>query len=498
MREPPDQPGAGGGIDAQSIARLANELFAPSGVNPGASPFNAPLNLDQLQPLASIPLVDPISPVSAPVPAPAPVPSAPFQIDPIGAPIELPATRGGFDAYAVQREFPILEERVNGRRLVWLDNAATTQKPRAVIDRLSRFYEKENSNIHRAAHTLAARATDAYESARETVRRFIKASSKSEIIFVRGTTEGINLVARTWGQKNIGAGDEILLTWLEHHANIVPWQLLAAEKGATIKVVPVDDRGQIIFSEYDRLLGPKTKIVAFPQVSNALGTVLPAPEMIELAHRRGAIVSLDGAQGISHMPVDVQALDCDFYVFSGHKVFAPTGIGVVYGKKAILDDLPPYQGGGNMIQDVTFERTIYQGPPARFEAGTGNIADAIGLGAALDWLSRVGVENVGRHEHDLLEYATGRLAEVRGLHMIGTAPEKAAVMSFILDGQKTEEVGGLLDKEGIAVRSGHHCAQPILRRFGVEATVRASLAPYNTIDDIDALVEALHRLQAGR
>jgi cysteine desulfurase/selenocysteine lyase len=403
-----------------------------------------------------------------------------------------------FDPHALKREFPILDQRVNGHPLVWLDNAATTQKPRAVIDRISRFYERENSNIHRAAHTLAARATDAYEQARESVRRFINASSTSEIVFVRGATEGINLVAQSWGRRNVNAGDEIVVSHLEHHANIVPWQMLASERGAKLRVAPVDDRGQIILSEYEKLLGPKTRIVSFTQVSNALGTITPAKEMIEMAHRHGARVLLDGAQSVSHKRVDVQDLGADFFVFSGHKVFAPTGIGVVYGRREVLDAMPPWQGGGNMIQDVTFERTVFHGPPARFEAGTGNIADAVGLGAALEWLSRVGIERVEAYEHDLLAYGTELLRGVPGLRIIGTAPQKAGVLSFVLEGQKTEEASGLLDKEGIAVRSGHHCAQPILRRFGVEATVRASLAPYNTREDLDALAAALHRLQAGR
>ncbi|WP_276082549.1 family 2A encapsulin nanocompartment cargo protein cysteine desulfurase [Nannocystis punicea] len=416
------------------------------------------------------------------------------------SPLAGPTLRGPgvFDPYALRREFPLLQERVHGKPLVWLDNAATTQKPQAVIDRLARFYERENSNIHRAAHTLAARATDAYESARESVRRFLHASSTREVVFVRGASEGINLVAQSWGRRNVGAGDEVVITWLEHHANIVPWQLLCAERGARLRVAPVDDTGQIVLEEYEKLLNPRTRLVALPQVSNALGTVTPARAMIEMAHRHGAVVLLDGAQAVSHMAVDVQQLDCDFYVFSGHKVFGPTGIGVVFGKQALLDAMPPWQGGGNMIQDVTFERTTYHPAPARFEAGTGNIADAVGLGAALEWLVAVGLDNVARHEHDLLVYATERLATVPGLTMIGTAPGKAGVLSFVLAGQKTEEVGGLLDREGIAVRSGHHCAQPILRRFGVEATVRASLAPYNTCEDIDALVAALRRLQSGR
>jgi cysteine desulfurase/selenocysteine lyase len=387
---------------------------------------------------------------------------------------------------------------VRGKRLVWLDNGATTQKPKSVIDRLSFFYEHENSNIHRAAHTLAAKATDAYEAARETVRRFINAPSKNDIVFVRGTTEGINFISQTYGRRHVREGDEIVITHLEHHANIVPWQMLAQEKGARLKVAPVDNRGQIILEEYEKLLSPRTRIVSLTHVSNALGTITPAKEMIAMAHRHGAMAVLDGAQSVSHMPVDVQDLDADFFVFSGHKVFAPTGIGAVFGKGEILEHLPPWQGGGNMIQDVTFERTIYQGAPARFEAGTGNIADAVGLGAALDWVTRVGIHNIERYEHELLEYGTHALATVPGLTLIGTAPHKAGVLSFVLDGQKTEEVGGILDQEGIAVRSGHHCAQPILRRFGLEATVRASLAPYNTCEDIDTLVAALHKLQSGR
>ena len=402
------------------------------------------------------------------------------------------------DPLGLRSEFPILQQRVNGKPLVWLDNAATTQKPLAVIDRLSHFYKHENSNIHRAAHTLAARATDAYEAARESVRRFINAPSTRDIVFVRGATEGINLVAQSWGRANISAGDEIVVTHLEHHANIVPWQMLCAEKGARLRVAPVDDSGQILLDEYAKLLGPRTKLVALTQVSNALGTITPANAMVAMAKAAGARVLVDGAQAVSHMRVDVTALQCDFYVFSGHKVFAPTGIGAVYAPAALLDATPPWQGGGNMIADVTFERTVFQPAPARFEAGTGNIADAVGLGAALDWLTRVGIDRVSAYEHELLDYGTARLATVPGLTMIGTAAAKAGVMSFVLAGRNTVEMSGLLDKEGIAVRSGHHCAQPILRRMGVEATVRASLAPYNTHDDVDALVEALCRLQAGR
>ncbi|HKO90199.1 MAG TPA: family 2A encapsulin nanocompartment cargo protein cysteine desulfurase [Polyangiaceae bacterium] len=403
-----------------------------------------------------------------------------------------------FDPHAVKRDFPILKERVNGRELVWLDNAATTQKPRAVIDRLRYFYEHENSNIHRAAHALAARATDAYEAARETTRRFLNAPSTKNIVFARGTTETINLVAQAWGRRHLTAGDEIVITWLEHHANIVPWQMLCREKGARLCVAPVDDSGQVILEEYERLLGPRTRLVAFGQVSNALGTIVPAREMVEIAHRYGARVLVDGAQAVSHLRVDVQALDCDFYCFSGHKIFGPTGIGVLYGKSDALESMPPWQGGGNMIDSVTFEKTTYRPPPDRFEAGTGNIADAVGLGAALDYVSGLGLENIARHEHDLLVYATERLQRLPGLRLFGTAAEKAGVLSFLLDGQRAEDVGEALDQEGIAVRAGHHCAQPILRRFGVEATVRASLAPYNTREDIDALVDALSRLQAGQ
>ncbi len=403
-----------------------------------------------------------------------------------------------FDPRAIRNDFPILREQVNGKPLIWLDNAATTQKPQAVIDRLTYFYEHENSNIHRAAHTLAARATDAYEAAREKVRGFLNAGSVDEIIFVRGTTEGINLVAKSWGAQNVGAGDEIIISWLEHHANIVPWQQLAAEKGAKLRVAPVDDDGQIILEEYEKLLNSRTKIVSITQVSNALGTVVPVREMIAAAHRHGARVLVDGAQSVSHRRTDVQALDADFFVFSGHKVFGPTGIGVVYGKKALLDETPPWQGGGNMIADVTFEKTIYQPSPAKFEAGTGNIADAVGLGAAIDYVNSIGIENISRYEHELIVYATRTLQTVPGLRIIGTAKEKAGVLSFVLEGFKTEEVGALLDKEGIAVRSGHHCAQPILRRFGLESTVRPSFAPYTTCEDIDALVNALQRIKGGR
>ncbi|WP_158814344.1 family 2A encapsulin nanocompartment cargo protein cysteine desulfurase [Methylocapsa sp. S129] len=406
--------------------------------------------------------------------------------------------RRPFDARSAKRDFPILQTQVHGRPLVWLDNGATTQKPRSVIDRLSHFYENENSNIHRAAHTLAARATDAYEGARDKVKRFIGAGSPQDIIFVRGATEGINLVAQSWGRRYVKEGDEIVITWLEHHANIVPWQQLAAESGARLRVAPVDDNGDVRLDEYEKLLGPRTRIVAITQVSNALGTITPAREMTAIAHRHGARVLIDGAQSICHMPINVQELDCDFFVFSGHKMFAPTGIGVVYGKPEVLAATPPWQGGGNMIADVTFEKTVYQAPPGRFEAGTGNIADAVGLGAAIDYLESIGMATIAAYEHELLLYAQEALRDVPGLKIIGAPREKAAVISFVLDGCRSEDVGQALDREGIAVRAGHHCAQPILRRFGLESSVRASLALYNTKEDVDALAAALHRIASQR
>lgn len=407
------------------------------------------------------------------------------------------AVKTSFDAYWVKKDFPILQEKVNGRPLIWLDNAATTQKPRQVIDRISYFYEHENSNIHRAAHELAARATDAYEGARERVRAFLNAKSTNEIVFVRGATEAINLVAKSWGEQYLQAGDEIIVSHLEHHANIVPWQQLAIKKGLKIRVIPVDDDGQVILAEYAKLLNSRTKLVSFTQVSNALGTVTPAKEIIDLAHQAGAKTLLDGAQSVSHLKVDVQYLDTDFFVFSGHKVFGPTGIGVLYGKEALLNATQPWQGGGNMIKDVTFEHTQFHPAPNRFEAGTGNIADAVGLGAAIDYVQKLGIEHIHEYENALLHYATALLKDIKGLRLVGTAPDKASVLSFTLKGFTNDEVGQALNKEGIAVRTGHHCAQPILRRFGLESTVRPSLAFYNTCQDIDVLVETLHKLQAG-
>lgn len=402
------------------------------------------------------------------------------------------------DVHAIRRDFPILQERINGRALVWLDNAATTQKPQSVIDRISNFYLHENSNIHRAAHVLAARSTDAYEHARNVVARFIAAPSSNEIIFVRGATEGINLIAKTWGKQNVGEGDEIIVSHLEHHANIVPWHQLVQETGARLRVIPVDDSGQIMLEELPKLINERTKLVSITQVSNALGTVTPVAEVIQIAHAKGIPVLVDGAQAVSHMPTNVQAIDADFFVFSGHKVFGPTGIGAVYAKAEILQNMPVWEGGGNMIQDVTFEQVVYQPAPNKFEAGTGNIADAVGLGAALEYLERIGMHNIARYEHDLIEYAQQALSTVSGLRPIGTAKSKASVMSFTLHGYSTEQVGKALNQHGIAVRTGHHCAQPILRRLGVEKTVRASLAFYNTTEEIDLLVSVLHQLSRSK
>ena len=400
---------------------------------------------------------------------------------------------GFFDVDAVRRDFPILHQKVNGKPLAWFDNAATTQKPQHVIDTISRFYAHDNSNIHRGAHTLAARSTDAYEHARRTVQTFLGASSPDEIIFVRGTTEGINLVANACGSL-LSAGDEIVLTELEHHANIVPWQMVAKRTGAVIRVAPINDRGEVMLDAYAALLGPRTKFVSLSHASNSLGTILPVELMTGMAKARGARVLVDGAQTVSHFPVDVRRIGCDFFVFSGHKIFGPTGIGAVYATPEAQDSMPPWQGGGNMIRDVTFEKTIYADPPAKFEAGTPNIADAIGLGAALDYVTRLGRERIAAYEHELLEYATRRLTAINGLRLIGTAAEKVGVLSFVLPGRDVIEIGKALDREGFAVRAGHHCAQPSLRHFGLEATVRPSLAFYNTHDEIDRLAHAVTRI----
>ena len=403
-----------------------------------------------------------------------------------------------FDVESIRNDFPILHQQVNGKDLVWFDNAATTQKPKQVIDAITHYYEHDNSNIHRAAHTLAARSTDAYEGAREKVQRFINASSANEIIFVRGTTEGINLVSQTYGRKFLQPGDEVIVSTLDHHANIVPWQQIAKERGAHLHAIPINDRGEVILEEYERLLSTRTKIVSIGHVNNTFGTISPVKTMIDMAKRYGARVLLDGAQSIAHTPVDVQALDVDFFVFSGHKIYAPNGIGVVYGKKELLDIIPPWQNGGNMIRDVTIEETVFNDPPAKFEAGTPSIADAVGLGAALDYVSRIGLINIEKYEHYLTEYAREALGKISGVRLIGNPRNRVSVVSFELPGIPTPEVGKLLDREGIALRAGHHCAQPALRRLGVEASVRPSFAFYNTTAEIDKLVEAVKKILNGR
>jgi cysteine desulfurase/selenocysteine lyase len=399
-----------------------------------------------------------------------------------------------FDIEAIRRDFPALHQRVNGHPLIWLDNAATTQKPQAVIDATSHFYARDNSNIHRAAHTVSERATQAFEAGREKVRQFLGAGDKKEIVFLRGTTEAINLVAQSYGKANIGQGDEIILTELEHHANIVPWQMLAEQVGAVIRVIPINDRGELILEEYVKLLGPRTKIVSVAHVSNSLGTVNPIEEIIPLAHARGVPVLVDGAQSTPHIPINVSALDVDFFVFSAHKIFGPTGVGALYGKSHLLEAMPPYQGGGHMIEDVRFEKTIYRHAPEKFEAGTPDIAGVVGLGAAIDYLTTVGLGPIATYEHALLEYATQALATVPGLRPIGTAQEKASVLSFVIPGVSNDSIARHLDKHGIAVRAGHHCALPAQRHFGLESTVRPSLAFYNTYEEVDALVSVLHQL----
>jgi len=399
------------------------------------------------------------------------------------------------DVAAVRSHFPILGERTHGKPLVYLDNAATTQKPQAVIDRIARYYLHENANVHRAVHLLSERATTAYEDARRTVSRFLNAGDVREIVFVRGTTEAINLVAHSYGRSHLGSGDEVLVTAMEHHSNIVPWQLVCEEKAARLRVVPMTDAGELRLDEFERLLTDRTKIVSLVHVSNALGTVNPVRQIIEMAHARGVAVLLDGAQAVAHMPVDVQALDCDFYAFSGHKVFGPTGIGVLYGKAGLLDAMPPYQGGGDMISSVTFERTRYNVLPYKFEAGTPDIAGAIGLAAALDYIESVGRDRIRDHEHDLLVYGTEALQRIPGLRLTGTAADKAGILAFVLDGVHPHDIGTILDREGVAIRAGHHCCQPLMERLGVPATARASLALYNTRADIDALAAALHKVQ---
>jgi len=401
----------------------------------------------------------------------------------------------GLDVEKVRKDFPILGQEVRGKPLVYLDSAATSQKPRAVIDAVARYYLQDNANVHRGVHLLSERATKAYEDAREKVRRFINAARTEEIIFVRGTTEAINLVAQTYGRTRVRAGDEVLITEMEHHSDIVPWQLLCEEKGAVLRVAPIDDDGQLLVDELQRMLGPRTRLLALAHVSNTLGTINPVRRIVEIAHRQGIPVLLDGAQAVPHFPIDVRALDCDFYAFSGHKLFGPTGIGVLYGRSELLEEMPPWQGGGDMISSVTFEKTTWNKLPHKFEAGTPDIAGAIGLGAAIDYVGALGFAAIAAHEHDLLSYATEAVREVPGLRLIGTAKEKASVLSFVLGEVHPHDVGTILDQEGIAIRTGHHCTQPLMRRLGVPATARASLAFYNRREDVDALVAGLHKVQ---
>ena len=405
------------------------------------------------------------------------------------------AVNGAYPIERIRADFPILSEQVHGKPLVYLDNGASAQKPRAVIDQISKTYETGYANVHRGVHYMSQIATDAMEDARRKARAFLNAADEKEIIFVRGATEGINLVASSWGRANLQAGDEIILSVLEHHSNIVPWQIVAEQTGAVIKVVPIDDSGVFLMDEYEKLLSSRTKIVAVTHVSNALGTVVPVDDVIRLARENGSLVLLDGCQAVPHIPVDVQALDVDFYVFSGHKLYGPSGIGVLYGKEALLDAMPPYQGGGEMIDRVTFEKTTYGELPFKFEAGTPHIAGIIALGSAIDYLDGIGFDAIAAHEHDLLDYATERLMAMNSIEIVGTAPEKAAILSFNIQGVHPHDVGTILDHHGIAVRTGHHCAQPVMDRFDIAATVRASFGMYNTRAEVDALVDGIKRVQ---
>jgi cysteine desulfurase/selenocysteine lyase len=408
---------------------------------------------------------------------------------------ERAAVQQPFDVERIRRDFPILHTKVHGHPLVYLDNAATSQKPRSVIDALVRYYEGENANIHRGVHYLSQLATEEFEKARETVRGFVNAAQASEIIFTRGTTEAINLVAQTYGRVHVGAGDEVLITAMEHHSDIVPWQILCEEKGAKLRVAPINDAGELVLEDYEKLLGPRTKIVAVGHVSNALGTINPLKRMVALAHARGIPVLVDGAQAVPHLAVDVQDLDADFYAFSGHKMYGPTGIGVLYGKHALLDAMPPYQGGGDMISSVTFEKTTYNKLPHKFEAGTPDMAGVAGLKAAIEYMDGIGIAKIAAHEHELLEYATEVVGALPGVRLIGTAREKASVLSFVLDEVHPHDIGTILDQQGIAVRTGHHCAQPVMERFQIPATVRASFAVYNTKAEVDALVRGIRKVR---
>ncbi len=402
--------------------------------------------------------------------------------------------QGLFPVERIRQSFPTLKQLVHGKPLIYLDNAATSQKPQEVIDTIDEYYTRDNSNVHRGLHELSERATRAFEDARGEVKRFLNASEDREIIFVRGTTEGINLVANSYGRKWVQQGDEIIISGMEHHSNIVPWQILCEEKGAVLRVVPINDDGELLLDEYEKLLNQRTRLVAMTHVSNALGTVNPVKQIVEMAHSHDIPVLIDGAQAVPHQSVDVLDMGCDFYVFSGHKLFGPTGIGVLYGKAQLLESMPPYQGGGEMIQSVTFEKTLYKGIPHRFEAGTPNIVGAIGLGAAIRYVSNIGLERITVYERELLTYATDALSEVDGIRLIGTAKDKASILSFILKGVHAHDIGTILDQEGIAIRTGHHCAQPVMQRFGVAATARASLALYNTREEIDTMVKTLYKV----
>ncbi len=411
----------------------------------------------------------------------------------MATPIHAPSV--AFDVERIREDFPILQRSVRGRPLVYLDNAATTQKPRPVLETLERYYAHGNANIHRGVYLLSEEATAAYDAARKKVQAFINARSGCEVVFTRNATESINLVAQSYGRQNLGPGDEIVITHMEHHSNIVPWQLLCEQTHARLRVVPIDDHGELMMDELEKLIGPRTKLVAVVHLSNSLGTINPVERIIEVAHERGVPVLVDGSQAAYHMPVDVQALDCDFYVMTGHKLYGPTGIGVLYGREALLESMPPYQGGGDMIRSVTFEKTTYADLPHKFEAGTPHIAGAIGLGAAVDYISGIGFAGITVHETDLLEYGTAALQDVPGLRMIGTAPRKASILAFVLKGAHPHDVGTIVDMEGVCIRTGHHCTQPIMKRFGVPATARASVAMYNTRDEIDQLVRALHHVR---
>lgn len=402
---------------------------------------------------------------------------------------------GRLDVEKIRADFPILHQKVHGKPLVYLDNAATSQKPRAVIEAITRYYESSNANIHRGVHFLSEHATEEHEESRRTVQRFLNARSANEIVFVRGTTEAINLVTQTYGRAHVGAGDEVLITGMEHHSDIVPWQLLCNEKGAKLRAAPIDDNGDLLLDEFAQMLNPRTKMVAVTHVSNALGTINPVRKIIELAHQRGVPVLVDGAQAVPHIKVDVQALDADFYAFSGHKIYGPTGIGVLYGKAALLNAMPPYQGGGDMIASVTFEKSTYNKVPYKFEAGTPDIAGAIGLGAALRYVESIGLDRIAAHEHDLLEYATQAILPIPGLRIVGTAKEKAGVLSFVFETVHPHDIGTILDQEGIAIRTGHHCSQPVMQRFNIPATARASFALYNTREEVDALVHGIEKVR---